>query len=58
MEFYKNFNDKQLQEEIDIILAEGGLTFDQVDYLLYLETLLSNGELTDEQKRDIVHRNI
>lgn len=58
MAFYENFTDKDLQDEIDMILAEGGLTFDQVDHLLYLETLLSNGELTDEQRKQIVYRKI
>ena len=47
---------KELGEEIEMILAEGGLTFDQVDYLLYMETLIAEGTITDEQKRKIVCR--
>ena len=37
---------KEIQEELEMILAEGGLTFDQVDYLLYMETLIAEGTIT------------
>lgn len=47
---------KELGEEIEMILAEGGLTFDQVDYLLYLETCIADGSITEEQKREIISR--
>jgi hypothetical protein len=51
----KDFVQRHLQE-IEMILAEGGLTFDQVDYLLYLETCIADGSITDEQKREIICR--
>ena len=47
---------KELQEELEMILAEGGLTFDQVDYLLYLETCIADGSITEEEKRKIICR--
>ena len=46
----------ELRVEVEMILAEGGLTFDQVDYLLYLETLIVEGTITEEQKRQIICR--
>ena len=45
---------KELGEELEMILAEGGLTFDQVDYLLYLETCIADGSITEEEKRKII----
>ena len=47
---------KELGEEIEMILAEGGLTFDQVDYLLYMETLIDEGTISEEDKRKIICR--
>ena len=47
---------KEVDEEIKMIHAEGGLTFDQVDYLLYLETCIADGSITEEQKREIICR--
>ena len=46
----------ELQDELEMILAEGGLTFDQVDYLLYLETCIADGSITEEEKRKIICR--
>ena len=46
----------ELRVEVEMILAEGGLTFDQVDYLLYLETCIADGSITEEQKREIICR--
>ena len=49
-------NLKELAEEVEMILAEGGLTFDQVDYLLYMETLIDEGTISEEDKRKIICR--
>ena len=53
-----NYSDRELQNEIEILLDSGELNFDQIDHLLYLETVLCDGTITEEEKMRIITRNL
>ncbi len=37
-----------LSDEVQMAIAEGGLSFEQMDYLLYLETIIDEGSIKEE----------
>ena len=37
-----------MSDEVQLAIAEGGLSFEQMDYLLYLETIIDEGSIKEE----------